>query len=109
MSNDVPMSNSGTVITPKSYTGVILPRPHKPKSVKIKPEPKVKCGVCGNAGHMRTNKDCPLYNLNPNASVNLTLSEEEEEKIDSQINLEDNNLLNVDGTKVTLSSKLLKV
>lgn len=108
LSNDVPMPTSGTVTIPKPRMEVTQPRPRKPKPSKMKPDLKVRCGACGNVGHMRTNKACPQYNLNPNASVNVALTEEQEEEIEKQMNVEDEDLVNVDGTKVTLSSKLLK-
>lgn len=109
LSNDVPMPTSGTVTIPKPRMEATPPRPRKPKPSKMKPDLKVRCGACGNVGHMRTNKACPQYNLNPNASVNVALTEEQEEEIEKQMNVEDEDLVNVDGTKVTLSSKLLKV
>ncbi|XP_030243754.1 transcription initiation factor TFIID subunit 1 isoform X7 [Drosophila navojoa] len=31
------------------------------KKFKLKPDLKLKCGACGQVGHMRTNKACPLY------------------------------------------------
>lgn len=108
LSNDVPMPTSGTVTIPKPRIEATPPRPRKPKPSKMKPDLKVRCGACGNVGHMRTNKACPQYNLNPNASVNVALTEEQEEEIEKQMNVEDEDLVNVDGTKVTLSSKLLK-
>ncbi|XP_025197408.1 transcription initiation factor TFIID subunit 1 [Melanaphis sacchari] len=108
LSNDVPMPTSGTVTIPKPRMEATPPRPRKPKPSKMKPDLKVRCGACGNVGHMRTNKACPQYNLNPNASVNVALTEEQEEEIEKQMNVEDEDLVNVDGTKVTLSSKLLK-
>lgn len=103
------MPTSGTVTIPKPRMEATPPRPRKPKPGKMKPDLKVRCGACGNVGHMRTNKACPQYNLNPNASVNVALTEEQEEEIEKQMNVEDEDLVNVDGTKVTLSSKLLKV
>lgn len=108
LSNDVPMPTSGTVTIPKPRLELTPPKPRKPKPSKMKPDLKVRCGACGNVGHMRTNKACPQYNLNPNASVNVALTEEQEEEIEKQMNVEDEDLVNVDGTKVTLSSKLLK-
>lgn len=109
LSNDQPMPTSGTVTIPKPRMEATPPRPRKPKPSKMKPDLKVRCGACGNVGHMRTNKACPQYNLNPNAPVNVALTEEQEEEIEKQMNVEDEDLVNVDGTKVTLSSKLLKV
>jgi len=44
--------------------GLIAPRPKKTPSAKkpIKVSVlKIKCGACGQSGHMRTNKNCPLY------------------------------------------------
>lgn len=37
------------------------------------------------------------------------MTEEQEEEIEKQLNADDEDLVNVDGTKVKLSSKLLKV
>ncbi|XP_073945377.1 TATA-box binding protein associated factor 1 isoform X2 [Choristoneura fumiferana] len=31
------------------------------RRAKLKPDLKLKCGACGQVGHMRTNKACPLY------------------------------------------------
>ncbi|XP_012287016.1 transcription initiation factor TFIID subunit 1 [Orussus abietinus] len=83
--------------------------PSKRKKPKLKPDLKLKCGACGNVGHMRTNKACPLYqNSITTAPVNVAMTEEQEEEIEKQLNTEDQDLVNVDGTKVKLSSKLIK-
>lgn len=59
---------------------------------------------------MRTNKACPLYSgtLGPSPSMNVAVTEEQEEDIEKELNTEEDDLVNVDGTKVTLSSKVLK-
>ncbi|PSN40376.1 Transcription initiation factor TFIID subunit 1 [Blattella germanica] len=60
-------------------------------------------------GHMRTNKACPLYQPSaPAPPVNVAMTEEQEEEIEKQLNADDEDLVNVDGTKVKLSGKLLK-
>lgn len=83
------------------------PRRRKPN--KLKPDLKLKCGACGNVGHMRTNKACPLYQGSTTAPpLNVAMTEEQEEEIEKQLNADDEDLVNVDGTKVKLSSKLLK-
>lgn len=83
--------------------------PSKRKKPKLKPDLKLKCGACGNVGHMRTNKACPLYqNSLTTAPVNVAMTEEQEEEIEKQLNSDDQDLVNVDGTKVKLSSKLIK-
>lgn len=60
---------------------------------------------------MRTNKACPQYQATaPAPPVNVALTEEQEEEIEKQLNTDDDEgLVNVDGTKVKLSSKLFKV
>jgi hypothetical protein len=59
---------------------------------------------------MRTNKACPLYQPSaPAPPVNVAMTEEQEEEIEKQLNADDEDLVNVDGTKVKLSGKLLKV
>jgi transcription initiation factor TFIID subunit 1 len=85
--------------------------PIKRKKSKLKPDLKLKCGACGNVGHMRTNKACPLYqnSMANTAPMNVAMTEEQEEEIEKQLNTEDQDLVNIDGTKVKLSSKLIKV
>lgn len=61
-------------------------------------------------GLSRTNKACPLYQLSgPAPPLNVAMTEEQEEEIERQLNTDDEDLVNVDGTKVKLSGKLLKV
>ncbi|PNF40464.1 Transcription initiation factor TFIID subunit 1 [Cryptotermes secundus] len=95
----------------------VVHQPHHPphsatpkrKKPKLKPDLKLKCGACGNVGHMRTNKACPLYQPSaPAPPVNVAMTEEQEEEIEKQLNADDEDLVNVDGTKVKLSGKLLK-
>ncbi|KAL0280152.1 UNVERIFIED_CONTAM: hypothetical protein PYX00_001531 [Menopon gallinae] len=81
------------------------------RKMKMKIDSKMKCGSCGNVGHMRTNKACPNYSsILPTPPLNVAMTEEQEEQIEKQIlNAEDDeDLVNVDGTKVKLSGKLLK-
>lgn len=81
------------------------------KKMKLKPDLKLKCGACGQVGHMRTNKACPKYTgiIPPVSPVQVALTEEQEEEFEKELlGVEDEDLVNVDGTKVKLSSKLLK-
>ncbi|CRK95113.1 CLUMA_CG008591, isoform A [Clunio marinus] len=81
------------------------------KKIKLKPDLKLKCGACGQVGHMRTNKACPKYTgiIPPVSPVQVALTEEQEEEYEKELlGVEDEDLVNVDGTKVKLSSKLLK-
>jgi hypothetical protein len=58
---------------------------------------------------MRTNKACPLYqNTTPLPPMVVAMTEDQEEEIEKQIFSEDEELVNVDGTKVKLSGKLVK-
>ncbi|XP_012231076.1 transcription initiation factor TFIID subunit 1 [Linepithema humile] len=101
------------------------PSPPKRKKPKLKPDLKVKCGACGNVGHMRTNKACPLYQNSVTTAATTTttittttattpppitvaMTEEQEEEIEKQLNTDDQDLVNIDGTKMKLSSKLIK-
>lgn len=79
------------------------------RKIKLKPDLKLKCGACGQVGHMRTNKACPLYTGTiPAPSLTVAMTEEQEEEIEKELNADDEDLVNVDGTKVKLSGKLLK-
>lgn len=101
-------SSTSSIPTPKHPKPEVSPP--KRKKPKLKPDLKLKCGACGNVGHMRTNKACPLYqNSIATAPVNVAMTEEQEEEIEKQLNTDDQDLVNVDGTKVKLSSKLIKV
>lgn len=103
-----PSSSTTTTTAPKHPKPEVSPP--KRKKPKLKPDLKLKCGACGNVGHMRTNKACPLYqNSIATAPVNVAMTEEQEEEIEKQLNTDDQDLVNVDGTKVKLSSKLIKV
>lgn len=119
---NTPTTTSSTSILPfcnfqSSTSSISAPKHPKPevsppkrKKPKLKPDLKLKCGACGNVGHMRTNKACPLYqNSIATAPVNVAMTEEQEEEIEKQLNTDDQDLVNVDGTKVKLSSKLIKV
>lgn len=96
----------GTPGTPVNPNKEISPSRRK---IKFKPDLKLKCGACGQVGHMRTNKACALYtNIGPAPSLNVAMTEEQEEEIEKELNADDEDLVNVDGTKVKLSGKLLK-
>ena len=82
----------------------------KKKKEKVKPDLKLKCGACGNMGHMKTNKACSHFQgediLEPR-NVALTLEDEERLKL-AVDNDTGKSLVNVEGTKVTISDKILK-
>lgn len=86
--------------------------PNKRK-YKSKPDLKVKCGACGLVGHMRTNKACPQYSLTASMSMSMSMNEDAEEEygrvIQGPVSPDHPPpLVNVEGTKVTLSGKLIK-
>ncbi|XP_059612108.1 transcription initiation factor TFIID subunit 1 isoform X2 [Phlebotomus argentipes] len=97
---------SHTPTIPNSSKDISPPR----RKTKFKQDLKLKCGACGQVGHMRTNKACPLYTgaPGPTPPLNVALTEEQEEEIEKELNADDEDLVNVDGTKVKLSGKLLK-
>ncbi|XP_034664077.1 transcription initiation factor TFIID subunit 1 isoform X4 [Drosophila subobscura] len=80
------------------------------KKFKLKPDLKLKCGACGQVGHMRTNKACPLYTgmQSSLSQSNPSLADDLDEQSERETNMDDDDLVNVDGTKVTLSSKVLR-
>ncbi|XP_050517356.1 transcription initiation factor TFIID subunit 1 isoform X2 [Diabrotica virgifera virgifera] len=105
-----PSDSLSTPVTPTSSKSMSSSPPKSRRKTKLKPDLKLKCGACGNVGHMRTNKACPLYQATTgqNPPINVAMTEEQEEDIEKQINTDDEDLVNVDGTKVKLSGKLLK-
>lgn len=101
------LSNPSTPLMPQKNINISPPKSRR--KTKLKPDLKLKCGACGNVGHMRTNKACPLYqNSGPAPPLNVAMTEEQEEEIEKQLNADDEDLVNVDGTKVKLSGKLIK-
>ncbi|KAH9513823.1 Transcription initiation factor TFIID subunit 1-like [Bulinus truncatus] len=93
-----------------------LPRknPRRKKNSSLKPPRRMfisqmKCGACGQIGHMRTNKECPMYNNRsggPN-SLAVAMTEEQEEEEEKNIPV-DHDLINVEGTKIIMSKTLLE-
>ncbi|KAG7166143.1 transcription initiation factor TFIID subunit 1-like, partial [Homarus americanus] len=92
----------------RQQKGIVTPP--KTKKPKLKPDLKLKCGACGQVGHMRTNKACPMYAGNTNASqpISVAMTEEQEEEMEKGGIEESEELINVDGTKIKLSSKVIK-
>ncbi|KAL0893102.1 hypothetical protein ABMA27_014741 [Loxostege sticticalis] len=73
------------------------------RRAKLKPDLKLKCGACGQVGHMRTNKSCPLYTgaMGGGPSSPIEVEELPPDPDDDEMGF-------VDGTKLTLSSKIIK-
>lgn len=58
---------------------------------------------------MRTNKECPQYNRSANLpSVPVAVTEEQEEEIEAELNLVDQDLINVEGTKLKISKQVIE-
>merc|ERR1719342_1080249 len=97
----------------KEKMGLIKPSKRKEK---MKPDLKLKCGACNQVGHMRTNKACPkftgeeLEGLPGGRNVAMTLEDEErmEKKLDDEFQENPEDLVNVEGTKVKFSEKILR-
>jgi len=97
----------------KEKMGLIKPSKRKEK---MKPDLKLKCGACNQVGHMRTNKACPKFTgeefegLPGGRNVAMTLEDEErmEKKLDDEFQENPEDLVNVEGTKVKFSEKILR-
>ncbi|XP_013414213.1 transcription initiation factor TFIID subunit 1 [Lingula anatina] len=117
--------------------GPTPPPTKKKKKKKDAPLLKMKCGACGQVGHMRTNKECPVYKTGvlggagggagtgggggagggggsgpatPSVAPTPTpvaMTEEQEEEEEKSL-LTDQELVNVEGTKIKLSKNLLE-
>ncbi|KAL3880165.1 hypothetical protein ACJMK2_032430 [Sinanodonta woodiana] len=90
------------------------PPPEKKKKKKKETallKVKMKCGACGQIGHMRTNKECPMYNKIPGSTapvqVAMTMEEEEEEE-KTLLKADDHELINVEGTRIRLSKTIVE-
>lgn len=73
------------------------------KEKEPKKEPKVRCGSCGQTGHMKTNRICPMYTgeLPP---INVAMTEEELRE--QKETIQQDNLIKVDDTKLIFSKQL---
>ncbi|XP_059084202.1 transcription initiation factor TFIID subunit 1-like [Tigriopus californicus] len=82
------------------------------RKTKAKPDLKLRCGACGAKGHMRTNKACPKFVGGEfDGPINVAMTERDEEELEKEIYMEETaeeSLINVDGTKMKLSGKVLK-
>ena len=83
------------------------------KKEKMKPDLKLKCGACNQVGHMRTNKACPKWTGEEGEedelqSMNPAMTMEEQAKLELKIENTDEELVNVEGTKVKFSEKVLR-
>lgn len=111
LGNDSDLGPSSSNLIP---LGQIKQEPdlHTPsrRRAKLKPDLKLKvsvckCGACGQVGHMRTNKACPLY------TGSVTGGPASPPDIDVEpppVEPEDDDLGYVDGTKLTLPTKIIK-
>ena len=69
----------------------------------------MKCGACGGIGHMHTNKECPMYNKGGSADpVQVAMTEEQEEEEERNWPVADEDLINVEGTKITVSKVIFE-
>ncbi|XP_066926449.1 transcription initiation factor TFIID subunit 1-like isoform X2 [Clytia hemisphaerica] len=69
-----------------------------------KPTKVMRCGACGDFGHMKTNKMCPKYTEATNyTSPDDDFNTDEMSQLSSQ-----DNLIKVEGTKITLGKALLE-
>ncbi|XP_034034553.1 transcription initiation factor TFIID subunit 1 isoform X3 [Thalassophryne amazonica] len=88
------------------------PPEKKAKKAKERPDLKVKlkCGACGEIGHMRTNKFCPLYyQTNAPPSNPVAMTEEQEEELEKTVIHNDNEeLIKVEGIKIVLGKQLIE-
>ncbi|KPJ18499.1 Transcription initiation factor TFIID subunit 1 [Papilio machaon] len=100
-SMDMSSSSPGLTLLGQIKQEADLQTPSRHRRAKLKPDLKLKCGACGQVGHMRTNKACPLYS----GSLSAPLSPEHDEPPPDP---DDDDLGYVDGTKLTLPSKLIK-
>ena len=75
---------------------------------------QMKCGACGQHGHMKTNKNCPMFVKDPITAVDTTpvtynIAMTTEEKAAQQENLlsQDKLITKVEGTKISFGKALI--
>lgn len=55
----------------------------------------MRCSACGQRGHMKTNKNCPMYKNSP-----VTVAPTDEEVAQHEASISQDDLVKVEGTKV---------
>ncbi|CAF1124806.1 unnamed protein product [Didymodactylos carnosus] len=96
----------------------LAPRKKRRKAEK---DLKMKCGACGAVGHMRTNRECPLYgkssgstSTNPSTLNSMTNNNDETQQSNHSFDSEFSKQFNeeavkiVDGTKLILSKNMIE-
>ena len=82
------------------------------KKEKMKPDLKLKCGACNQVGHMRTNKACPKWTGEEGEdcpeNINVAMTLEDEENLDKKLDDNNEELVEVTGTKIKFSEKVLR-
>eukprot|EP00794_Sanderia_malayensis_P006794 gene6794-7559_t len=77
------------------------------KTQSDKPLKNLKCGACGGLGHMKTNKMCPKYQ--ETGGISAQLSKDDDEVVCEEMsNFAQEDLIKVEGTKITLGKALLE-
>lgn len=95
-------------------SGAVMPPPAKKRKKELNPEnalklQKIKCRACGQVGHMKTNRDCPMFNKFKTSALvgKVALSEEQEEQL-TKSDLVDRDLIISEGTKIKVSRHLVE-
>ena len=73
---------------------------------KIKPDLKLKCGACGQTGHMRTNKTCPKFTGEEGFSMDGDNDESRDRRMMDESLLGSEDLVTSEGTKIKISEKV---
>ncbi|CAB3979442.1 transcription initiation factor TFIID subunit 1 isoform X2 [Paramuricea clavata] len=79
----------------------------QPKKKKEKTPNNLKCGACGEIGHMRTNKNCPQYQEVPGTTGPIQVAMTDEQVAEHEMNMPQDDLVKVEGTKITLGKAFL--
>ncbi|XP_046853130.1 transcription initiation factor TFIID subunit 1-like isoform X2 [Xenia sp. Carnegie-2017] len=79
----------------------------QPKKKKEKAPNNLKCGACGEIGHMRTNKNCPMYQEAPGVTGPVQVAMTDEQVAEHEMNMPQDDLVKVEGTKITLGKAFI--
>lgn len=67
----------------------------------------MKCGACGQVGHMKTNRSCPFYSGEGSSLPPMAVAMTEEQELQEDDLEEEESLIKVDDTKIVLSKNLI--